>query len=151
MLDGDVHYGGGHWAGMPRAVRLISWLGCHGRWCHELGCSCFTCLTWIYVLVKWLDLCDLLRSRVHKMLSFSLTHLRHPLGRGLFRICNVTYATVVSLRGSVGTIHSICSAMSYVAVEASCVYAWMEYPACRYLYCWSTGFGWPLPAIVVVV
>ena len=68
-----------------------------------------------------MDLCDHLGSRVHKMLYFPLPCLRHPHGRSLLEYAISTYATVVSLRGSVG-MSSIRSAVSYVvAVVNLCV------------------------------
>ena len=69
----------------------------------------------------------------------------------MFRICNVTHATVVSLRGSVGILDSICSAMSYVAGFYGGVSALIECSACTRCTADVTGFDLPFSAMVVVV
>ena len=76
-----------------------------------------------------MDLCDHLGSRVHKMLYFPLPCLRHPHGRSLLEYAISTYATVVSLRGSVG-MSSIRSAVSYVVEEVNLCIVFREYLVC---------------------
>ena len=75
------------------------------------------------------DLCDHLGSRVHKMLYFPLPCLRHPHGRSLLEYAISTYATVVSLRGSVG-MYSIRSAVSYVVEGVNLCIVFREYLVC---------------------
>jgi hypothetical protein len=129
------------------------------RWGHECGCSnfggdaswrwmppsgdahCFTFLIW--TMFSSSDLDWYLIGFDCSQTGFPFRCLRHPLWAGLFRVCNVTHATVVSLRGSVGILDSICSAMSYVAGFTTCIYAWIEYLAYSFCIAGVTGIGGP--------
>ena len=117
----SIHGGGHVSAGMPRAggAQIVAGMP-FGGGCHELGCSLFYLLDFglLPIRVNWTDIqlgfdCS--------QMGFPFGYLRHPLWAGLFRVCNVTHATVVSLRGSVGILDSTCSAMSYVAGFTICV------------------------------
>jgi hypothetical protein len=67
-------------------------------------------------------------------MELPIAYLRHPKMGGFGWSMQCDFSTVVSLRGSVGILDSICSAMSYVVSHNLCI-SLERVLSVQYLYC----------------